>query len=313
MERSPWVAGFTAAHAWEVGLSAVDIRRSVRRREWVRLRKNAYLDAAVLGRSQSDGRLVHALEVSALLATLACDAVIGHASAAQVWGIATLRPPPRELTILTDDRDRPARRQAGYAMRVAALPPEHHSTRHGIPITTAARTVVDVARTSPFADGVVAVDSALQQGLTDVIDLGKVLDACRGWPGIRRARQVVSFGDPGAESVLESISRVAMHAQGVPMPRTQVAIGSHRVDFLWDDVKVIGEADGLAKYAQADGVSIRDALRAEKRREEWLADAGYEIIRWGWEDARNPPRLARRLCAALARGAERQRGRPAAA
>lgn len=79
-------------------------------------------------------------------------------------------------------------------------------------------------------------------------------------------------------------------------------------DFLWDEVRVIGEADGLAKY-QPDGVrTTREIVRAEKRREERLTDAGYEIVRWGWQDANDPPRLARRLRAAFARGAQRQRG-----
>lgn len=81
------------------------------------------------------------------------------------------------------------------------------------------------------------------------------------------------------------------------------------MDFLWEDAPVIGEADGLAKYRPTDWRTTRDIVRAEKRREERLADLGYEVVRWGWEDANDPPRLAHRLRAAFARGLERRRGR----
>jgi len=93
-----------------------------------------------------------------------------------------------------------------------------------------------------------------------------------------------------------------------------VAIGDEweqygEVDFLWPEFNVIGEADGLGKYEPDERRSTRDKVRAEKRREERLGDAGYEMVRWGWEDANNPPRLARRVWAAFGRGAERKRGR----
>jgi hypothetical protein len=93
-----------------------------------------------------------------------------------------------------------------------------------------------------------------------------------------------------------------------------VAIGDEweqygEVDFLWDEYNVIGEADGLAKYQPDGRRSTRDKIKAEKRREERLFDAGYEVVRWGWEEATDPPRLARRLRAAFARGLERKRGR----
>lgn len=83
------------------------------------------------------------------------------------------------------------------------------------------------------------------------------------------------------------------------------------MDFLWDDAAVIGEADGIAKYHPTGWQTTRDIVRAEKRREERLADLGYEIVRWGWEDANDPPRLAHRLRAAFARGIERRQGRRA--
>lgn len=161
---------------------------------------------------------------------------------------------------------------------------------------------------------VVSADSALRNGIVSAAALAAVLDDCHGWPRIGMARRAIELADPKSESVLESVSRVGMHEQGLPKPSTQVVICDTdgpfaRADFLWEEVNVIGEADGLGKYEPDGWQSTRDIVRAEKRREERLADAGFEIVRWGWEDARNPPRLAHRLRAAFARGLQRMRGR----
>lgn len=307
-----WDAGpFTAAQAWEAGFTRSDIRRLVRRGEWVAVRRGVFVTAAALASVSEDRERRHVLEVAALLRALEFDAVAAGPSAALVWGLDVLVR-PRVLTVVTDDPDAVGRRGRDYRLRTTRRLTGHRATQHGVPVTTVARTVVDVARTSAFSEGVVVADSALRRRLGTPGELAAVLAECGRWPGIERARRVVGFADPRSESVLESLSRVAMHLEGIPRPRTQVRIGDARVDFLWDDVGVVGEADGLGKY-EPDGVrTTREIVRAEKRREERLADAGFEVVRWGWEDARNPPQLSRRLRAAFARGAERRRGRTAA-
>lgn len=302
---------FTLGMARAAGFSDAERRRLLRREAWVTLRRGVYVEAGLVAAADDARR--HAIGVAGLLLALDFDAIAGGESAARNWGLETLNPPGPELVVVTDDAAVAARRRAGYVVRVADLAAHHRAVRHGVPVTSPARTVVDLARACPFADGVVVVDSVLRGGLATVRELDQVLAECRGWLGIERARRVVAFADPESESVLESLSRAAMHQQGLPRPRTQVVIEDDRgpcgrVDFLWDDVRVIGEADGLAKYAGDGRRTTREIVRAEKRREERLVDAGYEIVRWGWEDARNPPRLAQRLRAAFARGAARMRG-----
>jgi hypothetical protein len=72
-----------------------------------------------------------------------------------------------------------------------------------------------------------------------------------------------------------------------------------RVDFYWDDFGVVGEADGDGKYGD------RQALIAEKRRQERLEEAGLVVVRWGWQDLRDPDLLAARVRRALDRGSRR--------
>jgi len=304
---------FTAAQARAAGCSKAEVRRALRNRTWVALRRGVYVETERLAVVAGNAEARHALEVAGLLLAMGFDAVAGGTTAARILGVDLLGSVPADPVLLTDAAVKGTHRN-GYVLRSAALPSHHRTVRHGVPITTAARTVVDLARTQSFVEGVIAADSALHKGLVSLAQLGGLLEDCSTWSGIARARRVVDFADPRAESVLESVSRVAVHEQNLPAPRTQVTLGDVsgprcRVDFLWDDVRVVGEADGLGKYELDGGRSTRDILRAEKRREEWLADAGYEVVRWGWEDANDPPRLAQRIRAAFARGADRQRGR----
>jgi very-short-patch-repair endonuclease len=123
---------------------------------------------------------------------------------------------------------------------------------------------------------------------------------------VRRAREVVSFADGRAESPLESISRVAFREMGLPVPELQVPLGVPPVgivDFYWEDYGVVGEADGLLKYAD----EAPDSLRAEKLRQEALEDLGFIVVRWTWEQIwRQPDWVEMRLRKAFRKGAERR-------
>lgn len=304
---------FTRTQARAAGFSGAKIRRLLRSGAWVTLRRGVYVEASVLAAADDDRRRRHALEVAAVLVSLGRDVVAGGLSAARIFGMATFTP-AAELVVITSGSLSRGERREGYVVRRAELPERHCARRHGVPLTSPARTVVDVARWESLNGGVVIADSALHQGLLSLSELRQVLVDCGGWSGIDRARRVIELADPRAESPLESVSRVSMYEQGIPEPRTQVVVadvsGSFaRADFLWDEFGVIGEADGLVKYEPDGRRTTREIVWAEKRREERLADAGFEVVRWGWADARNPPRLAHRLRAAFARGTERKRGR----
>jgi hypothetical protein len=161
------------------------------------------------------------------------------------------------------------------------------TVKHDVPVTTPARTVVDLARSLEFRAGVVAADSALNHKLVSTADLNAVLAACPRWRGISRAADVVAFADGLAESVLESLARVVFRDCGLPPPELQVWIGEAavvgRVDFLWRRFRTVAEVDGRMKYS--------DPSRAVKQldRDRQLRDAGYEVVHFGWQHINENP------------------------
>jgi predicted transcriptional regulator of viral defense system len=163
----------------------------------------------------------------------------------------------------------------------------------GIPVTTAARTIIDVARTGNFAGAVCAADEALRRDLCTRDELTAHTVAAAGRTGISRARAVVAFADERAESVLESLSRVSISRAGLPVPELQVEFtlpdgSTVRVDMYWDEWQLVAECDGLGKYKVDDGeVAVRRRLRAEKARQNGLESLGLMVQRWQWPDWRD--------------------------
>ncbi|MDT4937984.1 MAG: hypothetical protein QOG80_1655 [Pseudonocardiales bacterium] len=176
----------------------------------------------------------------------------------------------------------------------------------GVLVTSIARTLADLARTTWASAAVAAMDHALRRGWVGVDELDDVAAFCRGWPGARGIPVALAMTDRRAESPLESCSRLVLDHVGLPRPELQASIRTlggrflGRADFYWDDTGVVGEADGRNKYTQ------RDVLVAEKLRQERLEQAGLVVVRWTWTDMRySSGRLKRRIERAFERGRAR--------
>lgn len=228
-------------------------------------------------------------------------AVLSHTSAAVAHGLEFLDPWTPMLPTLTATCPRESRfgRNSRYRLYRADLP-EAHTAAGDPPMTSAARTVVDLARNLPLDAAVVLADSALRKQLCTTDDLMAVYAACQTWPGALAAGKAVCFADPLCESPLESVVRVTLHEQQLPAPETQaemrVGETTYRLDFFWKEQRTVGEADGLSKYTEPD------VLRAEKLREDRLRDMGLEVVRITWDEIRgDPAAVADRVRAAFRR------------
>lgn len=293
----------------EIAASDAAIRSALRRGRLIPLRRGVLAGRVAVDRAEDNGQARHALRAkSAILATEGAPAYACLGSAALLHGFSRLGQAPERVRLYRA-RGRPWR-DGDVAILTCGLPPSHLGEVMGVPSTTAARTVVDLARWVSFRGGVVVADSALRLGV-DRHACESVARDCARWPGIRKAREVIAFADRRAASPLESISRVAFRDLGLPPPEPQVTLawddfGNPRiiVDFYWEDYSVVGEADGLLKYDDSEPLT----LRAEKLRQEELEAMGYVVVRWTWDDIwRRPEWVAGRIRSAFAEGPRRRR------
>jgi very-short-patch-repair endonuclease len=286
------------------GLTNGQLRTLVAAGQLVQLRRGAYATSVILARSESDPGLRHALDIAAVRATRGNNLVASHQSAATLRGLRLLNAMPEGMVTLTIP---PMPRKGSYGRsgvicHTADLPKAHVTDLYGVPVTTAARTVIDIARKSSFMEGVVVADSALWERYASKAELRRVLASCPRWPGIAQAAEVVDFASALAESAFESCARVVFRDQRLPPPEPQVPIfgqdGTHiaRVDFLWRRYRVIAEADGLLKYDSGQRAIT------ERQRDRLLQEAGYEIVHFTWKELfADPARVARRIREAFAR------------
>jgi hypothetical protein len=210
------------------------------------------------------------------------SAVLSGATAAWVWGL----PRPRSsssIVRLTDPHHR--RRGRGWLMTRAALPDDEVTARGAYRVTTAARTLVDVARVWPEVHAVAALDAALLRGLTGREELARVLDRQATVPGIPRAVRAVALADDRAESRLETRGRLTFAALGLPPFVPQVELWADGrllkvADGWYPDAALAIEFDGRVKYQRSQyGRTTEDELWQEKRNEDLLRSFGIRFVR----------------------------------
>jgi hypothetical protein len=281
------------------GYTDDEIRRMLRDGGLARVRRGAYVAGAV----PEDIVARHVLLVRAALAQLSPDAVVSHVSAAAVFGLPVWGLPLDRVHITRDRPRTGARRGSRVHTHSTPLGADEVVLRDGVPVTSPARTVLDVARAVPFEQAVVVADAALNQRLVDRAALQRALDMPRRWPGLPAARRVLAFADARAVGPGESRSRVAILRTGLPAPVLQWEVRRRdgrfvgEVDFGWPRMRTVGEFDGRIKYGLLvpPGQEPADVLYKEKLREDALRAEGLAVVRWGWRDLSDFAPVAERL------------------
>jgi predicted transcriptional regulator of viral defense system len=290
------------------GFDAHELARMQRRGELVRVRRGAYVSAQPDSDDSDDyvaraARLAtrHRQLIEGTLPQLHPRAVISHGSAALLHDLPVFPEAVRRLH-LTRDRHGGGVRRPLIHVHGSALPAEDVTVVDQIPVTSLARTVVDLARTLPYEQAVALGARALAQRL-DAADLAVAVDRAMRRSGAAQARRVAAFIDGRSESVGESFSRVRFDRDGVPAPEPQLEVYDDggvfvaRSDFGWTTSRTLGEFDGREKYLRLrrSGESIEAFVLREKQREDALRDLGWQVVRWVWADLFRPRVIADRL------------------
>lgn len=297
---------FTRARAVAAGLTPDQVRQRVRSGAWTTLARGVYrrVDERRLADAPptdafAASRLEHAQHAVAQ-ALAHPGSVIAGASAAAVLDVPTISGPPPRVCLL-----RPGSPSVNHRFAdLRGWPVLDSEILHTRPPTTSlARTWFDLARLGDLADALAAGDYLLRELLATPDELTEVAERNQEQRGSHEVRLALTHLNRLRESPLESASWAYFIRHGLPLPRMQVSIRDRagrfigRVDFLWDEcpsgIRVVGEADGAAKYVG------RSDIYAEKRREDELRGEDLRVIRWGHRDLATPVlahRLAKNIC-----------------
>lgn len=292
--------------ALEDGLDDAEIARMRRSGRWISLRHGAYVDGAA--GAAMNRRERHRLLIHATLSKLRRPAVVSHLSAAVLHGLPLWSVP---LPAVHVTRTPPAKSDADRNLicHVCRLDADQVTTVDGLPVTSVTRTILDLGRLIDFQPAVIAADDALHRVLTTPELLFAGWDGVRGTRGSRNVARVVHFADGRSESVGETRSRIVLAEARLPRPELQVAVYADggfflgRGDFGYPEAKVLGEFDGRIKYGRLlrAGQTAGDAVFDEKRREDAIRDAGWQVARWTWADLDVRGLVAARMQRALDR------------
>ncbi|WP_288024825.1 type IV toxin-antitoxin system AbiEi family antitoxin domain-containing protein [Arthrobacter sp.] len=297
--------------------------------ELVRIRRGVYTKSADWNNSSPSQR--YGLQAAAFQALAARRPVLCHATAARLWGLWIVGLPSK-LHVVTDVATS-GRNNNGVMRHLGSL--TNGIVQCGpFLLIDKLTTTMALVKELAFPYAVAVCDSALRkpegrQAVNRFTAAGYVPDAREpSWgtdgpqgPAVsadelraaagrltsRAARErtlaVINFASALSGSAGESLSRAKMLQLGVPAPVLQQPFilrdgREAKVDFWFEERRLVGEFDGKGKYLRADwgkGKSIQDRVLAEKAREDQIRAHGVGFVRWTWAEMMSRERFVRLL------------------
>lgn len=222
-----------------------------------------------------------------LAAVLACGpgATVSHRSAAALWSIRSTAQARTDVTVPTSRRGR-----LGIRFHETRLADDERTVLDRIPVTTPARTLLDLASVLDRRRLARAVNEAEVQRIFDGRALAALLDRYprrHGAPALRAALAELDPGASMAESELEHRFRELIDNHALPPAEfnrwIEVPGRRYRVDALWADQRLIAEVDGYATHA------TRRQFEDDRARDLDLQLAGWRMTRFTWRQLRDHP------------------------
>ena len=224
-----------------------------------------------------------------MAAVLACGegAALSHGSAAALWEIR--RSTSGWVDVAVRSRAGRSRRQGIRIHRLTSLHASEVTHRRGIPVTTPARTLLDLAGMRSLTSLRRAIAEAEALRTFDLRALRAVLDRNPYAKGVGKLRAIVEdwIDIELTRSELEALFLELCASQDVVMPATNALVGEYEVDFLWPSRRLIVEVDGHRHHG------TRTAFEQDRVRDARLAVAGYRVVRFTYRQiVRDPGHVA---------------------
>lgn len=268
----------TAAQAAAVGMSRTMVARRVSRGAWERVLPKVYRDALA---QPSPAQ-------AALAATLwaGSDAFVSHLAAATFWELDGIRARKPELWTPCDRR----LRSSLVVVHRGAVEAVDRRMIGPIPVTSPARTLIDLAGVLDDEDLATAVEDALHRGLTTPQSIERRLTHLggKGRPGTARLRALL--GDRGSDAAAASrlevrIWRTLCAAGMRPVRQHPVRVGTrtYRIDCAFPQWRLAVEGVGDRFHR-----SVRQRDR-DLRRLADLASVSWRVMPVTWAEITDHP------------------------
>ena len=232
-----------------------------------------------------------------MAAVLACgdDAVSSHRSAAAILG---LRPPSSAPVEVLVPRTGGRRRRGIDVRTTRSLPAAEVIVCEGIPCTSPARTLVDLATVLTRRQLRRALERSVELRMFDGRRLDAALVRANGRRGTATLRELVA-GLPDetgpARTEIERRFLEVVRRYRLPLPVVNANVGNYEVDFHWPAERLIVETDGRAFH------DTPHQFEEDRRRDLDLTLAGWHVVRVGWRQVvYAPERVAALLGSRLA-------------
>lgn len=274
--------------ALECGSSPSSISRKLASGAWARLAPQVYVMRELLTPNSHLAAACMALP----------GAVASHRAAALLHGLDGIDGALVEVSV---PRSVTTRRHL-VVHRVDDLAEVDISRIEGIPTTTVTRTLVDLGAVVGLDALERATESTLRHGTTSERRLLWRVEALsrRGRPGPSSLRTVLSrrAGKRATGSEFETRVVQCLRDRGLPDPvrqhRVRAAGRTACIDLAYPDQRVAIELDGWAAHGGPD------AFVADRRRQNIVVLAGWNVLRFTWRDlTERPDGLAREVSTAL--------------
>jgi very-short-patch-repair endonuclease len=226
------------------------------------------------------GHAVLSREAHWLAAVFAAGAgaVLSHLAAAELWG---LRRAKGRVDVSVARR---ARVEGVRVHRCNRLDPRDVTVRKGIPVTTVARTIVDLAEILTSQQLANVMYEAAYRGLLDLEAIEATAARLTGRHGQVTLDEAIDLhrkGSAGTKSEKEDAFHALIRGR-LPNPIANVKVLGHQVDAFWPERRFIAEVDG-------PGHRRPRARRRDATRDKQLRAAGYTVVRFWDTDLEERP------------------------
>jgi hypothetical protein len=198
-------------------------------------------------------------------------AVASHLSAAYLWGLLRYRPERIHVTVPTERRQR-----RGFRVHFAPLRTADLTRIERIPITSLARTQLDLAAMLPTPRLEKALERSEELQLFDLHELEAVLGRYSHHPGSKSLRQALAIYRPSpafTRSGLERRFLALVKRAGLPTPAMNFNVVGLELDAYWEPERFAVELDVYETHG------THAAFERDRLRHEDLMLAGIEMIR----------------------------------